>query len=394
MEFIRQPVHVVYGGAHLFRPDVCRRLGDFAQRVLKEYAPNAESLALALNIAPELAGCVHARVLEKLRSEPVEDYRLDFEDGYGHRPDDEEDSTAESAARQVAVGRDEGILPAFIGVRIKPLDRESQARSLRTLEIFLNGLGPLPRNFAVTLPKVTAPEQVANLVEIGIPRIEIMIETPQSLFLLQELVAAGRGRVVSAHFGAYDYTASLGISAANQHLFHPACDFARSLMQARLAGTGVAISDGATNFLPLPVHRGEAMDETQRAENRASVHRGWKLHFEHVRRSLDNGFYQSWDLHPAQLVSRYAAVYSFFLEGLDAASERLRHFIAQAAQATQVRGVFDDAATGQGLLNYFTRALSCGAIGESEARERTGLSADQLRSGSFATILNSRRNLE
>ncbi len=86
-----------------------------------------------------------------------------------------------------------------------------------------------------------------------------------------------------------------------------------------------------------------------------------------------NGFYQGWDLHPAQLPTRYAAVYAFFLEGLDAASDRLTNFVTKAAQATLVGEVFDDAATGQGLLNYFLRAMNCGAITEREAVEQSGL---------------------
>ena len=92
---------------------------------------------------------------------------------------------------------------------------------------------------------------------------------------------------------------------------------------------------------------GELTDE-QHAENVASVHAAWKLHFDDVRHSLAGGFYQGWDLHPAQLVSRYAAVYSFFLEGIDAAGVRLKNFVGKAAQATLVGDVFDDAATGSG----------------------------------------------
>jgi len=129
----------------------------------------------------------------------------------------------------------------------------------------------------------------------------------------------------------------------------------------------------------------------QELENRTVVHRAWKLHHDHIRHSLDNAFYQGWDLHPAQLPTRYATVYSFFLEGLDAASERLRNFISKAAQATMVGDVFDDAATGQGLLNYFLRAINCGAIPEGDAPGLTGLSLEELRSASFVKILDGRR---
>jgi citrate lyase beta subunit len=396
----RQPVHTFYGGAHLFKSDVARRLGSLAERALAEYAPDGATFAAATGIPATLADNVHARVVEKLRREPVEDLRLDFEDGYGNRPDTEEDATADSAAAEVAKGFAEGTLPPFIGIRIKPLNEELKRRSLRTLDRFLNALfdqtgGRLPENFVVTLPKITVPEQVGALLEaldqFGELRMEMMIETPQSVFLLPGMLEEGRGRCVAAHFGTYDYTASLGITAANQHMLHPACDFARSMMQVSLAGTGLWLSDGATNIMPVPVHRGDILSDSQKAENRAAVHRAWKLHCDHIRHSLDNGFYQGWDLHPAQLPSRYAAVYAFFLEGLESSSERLRNFIAKAAQATLVGDVFDDAATGQGLLNYFLRAINCGAIPEADAPGLTGLSLDELRSASFAKILDGRR---
>jgi len=121
------------------------------------------------------------------------------------------------------------------------------------------------------------------------------------------------------------------------------------------------------------------------------VHHAWRLHAKHVRHSLETGFYQGWDLHPAQLPSRYATVYAFFMDGLEAASERLRTFVDRAAQATLVGDVFDDAATGQGLLNYFLRAMNCGAITEAEAVQMSGLTAAELRGRSFARILHARR---
>jgi hypothetical protein len=118
-------------------------------------------------------------------------------------------------------------------------------------------------------------------------------------------------------------------------------------MLLQLAGTGVWLSDGATNVLPL---------------KGSNIQAAWKLHYDNTRRALYNGFYQGWDLHPAQIPARYAAVFSFFHEGMDIASARLRNFVAAAAQATHVGGVFDDAATGRGLLNYFRRAQAGGAI--------------------------------
>ncbi len=228
-----------------------------------------------------------------------------------------------------------------------------------------------------------------------------MIETPQSIFNergqvnLLPLARAAQGRCVAAHFGTYDYTAGRGITAAHQHMTHNACDFAREMMQVAFAGTGIWLSDGATNILPVPLHHaakgGPQLTDNQVAENRSAVDHAWKLHFDHIQHSLVNGYYQGWDLHPAQLVTRYAAVYSFFLQSLDAASERLRNFIAKAAQATLVGEVFDDAATGQGLLNYFLRAINCGAITADEAQTLTGLTPAELHSASFVKILD-RRN--
>jgi citrate lyase beta subunit len=410
----RQPVHTVYGGAHLFKADTASRLGALALRALEEYAPTPADLAGATGLREDLAATIHSRVAEKLRREPVEDFRVDFEDGYGNRPDAEEDGHAEAAAREMAAGLAAGTLPAFIGIRIKPFTEELRGRSFRTLDLFLTTLiretgGRLPENFVVTLPKVTIPEQVATLADLfdclepalGLAvkslRLEVMIETPQIVLDstggsgLPMLIAAARDRCVAAHFGTYDYTAACNITAEHQSMTHPVCDFAKHMMQVAYAGTGLWLSDGATNVLPVPPHRGSQLTPAQVEENRAVVHRAWSLHAGHVRHSLVGGFYQGWDLHPAQLVTRYAALYSFFLEGLDAASDRLRNFVQKAAQATLVGEVFDDAATGQGLLNYFLRAINCGAITEEEALERSGLTLEELRGRSFVKILKNRR---
>ena len=158
-------------------------------------------------------------------------------------------------------------------------------------------------------------------------------------------------------------------------------------MQIHFAGTGIRLADGPTNTLPIPQHRGETLSPGEMAENRWAIHHAWKLHYRGISHALDSGYYQGWDLHPSQLPPRFAAVYAFFLDGLEAASARLRNFIAQAAQATRVGSVFDDAATGQGLLNYFRRGVNCGAMTEEETARLTGLTLDQLRSGSFAKIV-------
>ncbi len=397
----RQPVHVVYGGAQLFAADTAPKIGAVALRALEQHAADAAAFAAALGWEPRdpLAARVRERVALKLRREPVEDFRIDFEDGYGNRPDAEEDGHAVSVAAEVAAGLDKGTLPPFIGIRVKPLNEELRERSVRTLDLFLTALlartgGALPPNFVVTVPKVTIPEQVTFFVGVverleralrldaGTLRFELMVETPQIIIAqdgrcaLPALVAAGRGRVSAAHFGTYDYTAGLGITASHQRMRHPACDFAKHAMQVSLAGTGVWLSDGSTSILPVgDMH---------------AVHAAWKLHFDDCMHSLAGGFYQGWDLHPAQLVTRYAAVFAFFLSGVDAAGARLKNFVQKAAQATLVGSDFDDAATGQGLLNYFLRGINCGAVSEEETLTMTGLTREELRGRSFVEILKKR----
>lgn len=431
----RQPVHSVYGGAQLFKAGGHMRLGSLALASMDSYAPNFVAFAHALGlpgteslpkqalnaVGPELqptaqlAHTVYTRVREKLTREPVEDQRIDFEDGYGYRADAEEDGHATAVGEQLAEAMATGALPPFIGIRVKSFAPESLQRAIRTLDLVITTLaahtgGALPPHFVVTLPKVTIPEQVHGLAEMlellearnniaaGTIMIDLMIEMPQAIIDQQgqiavpALVQAGRGRVVSAAFGTYDYTASCDITAREQTHDHPAGDFARHALQASLAGTGVQISDGATTLLPIGPHRASevlALTETQQAENRAAIHAAWRIHYNNVRRSLRHGFYQSWDLHPAQLPARYAAVYAFFLEQLPDASKRLRAFIERAAQATQVGGSFDDAATGQGLLNFFLRGIACGALDEDQAKA-AGITIAELRGRSFARIVANR----
>ncbi|MBM4357742.1 MAG: phosphoenolpyruvate kinase [Deltaproteobacteria bacterium] len=410
----RQPIHTVYGGAHLFKATTPRRLGDLALAALAEHAPDARTLADAVGLegGASLAHAVYERVVEKLRREPIEDYRIDFEDGFGVRPDSEEDGEAERAARELARGLRDGTLPPFIGIRVKSLDEEQKARALRTLDLFVSTLlaetqGVLPPNFVVTLPKVASVAQVRSFARMlgeleeatglaaGALRLELMIELPQALLdgkgrtVLPRLARAAGGRCVAVHFGTYDYTAACGVTALHQSPEHPACDLARHLMQLAFAGTGIRISDGATSVLPVPPHRGGSLSPEELAENRAAVHAAFRAHYRHVRHALVGGFHQGWDLHPGQLPIRYAASFAYFLEGLDTARARLVHFLDSAARATTVGTAFDDAATGQGLLNTFLRAWSAGAIGEDELAQ-TGLTLDELRTRSFRAILEGR----
>jgi len=440
----RQPVHTVYGGAQLFKETTVSNLGRLAIKNLEAFAPNFVVLAKVLELpnhhllpdaeaeidalvkdinamseseqkgqAGWLANTVYNKIKAKLEREAVEDFRIDFEDGFGNRPDDEEDAAAEFTALETAKGIENGSLSPFIGIRIKPFTEELKQRSVRTLDIYVTTLvnatgGKLPENFVVTLPKVTIPEQVTAMVQLleiiekntdleaSSLKMEIMIETTQSIIgpdgtnAMRKMVEAGKGRCIGVHFGTYDYTASCNVTANYQAMDHNVCDFAHNMMRVALGQTGVFMSDGATNVMPVGPHRGKDLTEEQKAENIAVVHKAWKLGYGHIRHSLWKGFYQGWDLNPAQLPIRYAAVFTFFLESFDSAAERLSNFMETAGQATLSGDVFDDAATGQGLLNYFIKGLSCGAIDISEIAQ-TGLTLDEIKTRSFAKILKDRR---
>ena len=281
------------------------------------------------------------------------------------------------------------------------------------MDIFLTALAAktgekLLENFVVTLPKVAIPQQITALIRLsevveantaiptGALKMEMMVETTQAVINhegknpLKAFIDASEGRMIATAFGTYDYTASNNITAKYQDMGHQVCDFAHHFMKVALGATGIWLSDGATNVMPIGPHRGEALSTEQITENRAVVHRSWKRAYDHTRHSLWKGLYQGWDLHPAQLPMRYAAVYSFFLESYEDAAKRLKVFVEKSAQTTLTDDVFDDAATGQGLLNYFLRGLNCGAISEADALA-TGLSIEEIHKRSFLKILEGKR---
>ncbi len=361
----RQPVHTCYVPASKVTAGVVRDWGEQALAALETH-----SAALAAVLPEDLAPRIRDRVRAKLAAEPVEDLRIDFEDGYGAPDDAVEDDDAERTARIVAGWREEGVLPPYVGLRMKSFDtRALRERGIRTLDIFLTALGDPPPGFVITFPKVTSVDQVEVFGEVldlfDLPlRFEIQVETTQSVvdpegrLAIPRFIAAGRGRVSGLHFGTYDYTAGCGLGAAHQHLAHGACDFARNVMQVAAANAGVRVSDGSTNVLPV----GDAVAE------------GWRVHYGLVRRSLAHGFYQGWDLHPAQLVTRYAAVHAFYLEGVDADARRLKAYVDRAGGT-----VLDEPATAQALSSSFLRALDCGALDEAEVLRVTGLRVEDLK---------------
>ncbi|MFE2645722.1 DUF6986 family protein [Streptomyces nigra] len=376
----RQPVHTVYVPGDAFTADTVRTWGDRALASLDEHAPDAASFAAALGLCDDLAEPVYSRVRAKLEREPVEDLRVDFEDGYGPRPDTEEDETAGRAARLIAQAYRDGTAAPYMGIRMKCMEAPVRARGIRTLDIFLTGLieaGGLPGGLLLTLPKVTYPEQVTAMVRLleafekvhgldaGRIGFEIQIETSQAILAadgtatVARMIQAAEGRATGLHYGTFDYSACLGVSAAYQAGDHPAADHAKAVMQVAAAGTGVRVCDGSTNVLPV----GPA----------EQVHAAWRLHYGLTRRALARAYYQGWDMHPGHLPTRYAAVFAFYREGFEQAAARLARYANRAGG-----DVMDEPATAKALSGYLLRGLDCGALDIGEVARLTGLTRADL----------------
>jgi citrate lyase beta subunit len=373
----RQPIHTVYVPADQFNAGTVTDWGNSARELLSAHAPDPLTLAGIVDIPTELAEQVFPRVVAKLVSEPIEDLRIDFEDGYGQRSADEEDASAVTVATELATAIASGTAPPYFGIRFKSLEPTTRRRGIRTLDIFLSTLASevaLPGNLLLTLPKVTDPAQVAafstvcdsweqaNGIESGRLRFEIQIETPQAILAsdgtaaVAKMIHAGAGRVSGLHYGTYDFSAACGVVAEYQSMAHPIADHAKAVMQLAAAATGVRLSDGSSNILPI----GDA----------AQVVAAWRLHAGLVRRSLERAYYQGWDLHPGQLVTRYAATFAFYRRGFAAAADRLRDYLAGTS-----KGVLDEPATAQAMAAILVRGVHSGALDADEVTERSGAEA-------------------
>jgi len=384
----RQPVHTVYVPADKVTADITRRWGAEARASLDQHAPTPQAFADALGLPFHMDGYALARdgvwtsVLHKLETEPMEDLRIDLEDGYGTREDEVEDRDVVAAARALVEAAERGVAPPYCGIRFKSFEAATRRRGLRTLDLFLGTLleaGDLPDGWVVTLPKVTSVEQVQAMVEAcvrlesayGLPerrlRFEVQVETAQSILghdgsaLAARLVHESNGRCTGLHFGTYDYTAALGISAAHQAMDHPAAEHAKNVMALAAAGTGVRLSDGSSNMLPVGSSQ--------------VVHRAWAEHARLVRRSLERGFYQGWDLHPAQLPTRFAATYLFFCDDIYLICARLKVFLATSGGSSHGAGLrhyLDEPATAQALAGFVRRGVHCGAVPADMVEELVG----------------------
>ena len=372
----RQPVHTVYVPANTFTPDLPAEWGRHALAAVDSWG-DLQRLS-ALVGAETTTDEISRRVDAKLRSEPIEDLRLDFEDGYGDRGDEVEDADAIAAAHNIATAVADGIAPSFIGIRFKSFEAPTRARGLRTLDLFVSTLlehDELPAGLTLTLPKVTTSAQVVAMAAAvsaledahGLHRgrltFEVQVETPQLILDAGGTSPVARlphlvpGRISALHYGTYDYSASLDIAAEYQSMEHPVADFAKQVMQLAVAGTGIRLSDGSTNILPV----GDCIEDA------------WYLHARLVRRSLERGFYQGWDLHPAQLPTRFIATYSFYRHGFARAAARLRLYLEKTAGV-----VMDEPATARALAGFVYRGLACGAIDDSELQSAIGIDKSRL----------------
>ncbi|MEV4423237.1 aldolase, partial [Patulibacter sp. NPDC049589] len=325
-----QPAHTVYVPADRAEPGVCGRWGREALAALDEHAPGPVSLATATGLPVAEVDDAWPLLRATLERRPIEDLRLDLEDGYGPRPDDVEDADADAAVATLLAEAVAGDGPRRSGVRHRSLEAATRARAVRTLDRVIGGLaaaGGPPEGFVLTLPKVVHVDQVAayaallRVLEVAhdLPEdalvFEIQVETPQAILAadgrlpLAPMIDVAGGRCVGLHYGTYDYSAALGVPAAEQRADHPVAQTAKAVMRLAAAGTGVEVSDGSTNRLPVG--------------DRATVHAHWRVHAELVLGALADGVRQGWDLHPAQLVTRHLVTIVAMRRALPGAIERL-----------------------------------------------------------------------
>ena len=356
----RQPIHTCYIPADRYDAGTVDAWGAAARTALADHADHP-GLADALGLDPGLLAAVLPRVATKLATQPVEDLRIDFEDGYGVHTDAEEDAAAAAAGAALAVSRDR---TPSAGLRIRSLEAPTRGRAMRTLAGFLAAhldAGADPAGLIITLPKVSHPDQVRALVLAcsrleaihgladGTLRCELQIELPEAVLgadgaaVAGHLIDAADGRCDGLHYGTYDYSAALGIDPAEQRADHPAAEFAKAVLAVAAAPRGVRIVDGSSNVLPV----GDA----------DAVLAAWRIQARVVRRALTWGIAQGWDLHPTQLPCRYLVTLAHLRAGAPAAQARLAAYRARAAS-----GVLDEPATERMLLAFLDRALTCGAI--------------------------------
>ncbi|GAB3582205.1 DUF6986 family protein [Calidifontibacter terrae] len=374
----RGPIHTVYVPGDVFTAETTREWGDRALQLLEDFAPDTTTLADAVGAPIAEVEQVYGRLQKVLQDGPIQDLRIDFEDGYGRRPDETEDAHVAAATEAIRQLLTRPERPTWWGIRFKAFEAPTRERGLRTLASFVDSVrNNIGDGLTLTLPKVTSVAQVDAMVHacdtieqaLGLPHgslgFEIQVETAQAIMAgsglapLAPMIRAGRGRVTSLHYGTFDYSAGLGIAAPFQALDHPVADHAKNVMQVSAAQTGVRMSDGSTNVVAFG--------------DRDQAHATWRLHAGLVERSLVRGIYQGWDMHPGHLPTRFLANMLFFRRAMPTACARLSAYLNRTAG-----DVMDEPATARMLATALLRGAHCGAIDPAEIEASAGITVDHL----------------
>ncbi|MGC4963327.1 DUF6986 family protein [Gordonia sp. DT101] len=357
-----QPAHTVYVSAADTDFDTPASWGERAGEIAEAARDVVIELASGDVVVADLAR-------KRLQDNPVEDLRIDLEDGYGWRDDAVEDADARRAGAILAGWTQmRPHAPRSAGIRAKGLGDRERRRGLRTLELVLDSAGGVPDGFVFTVPKLRDVRQVdavnvlceaferAHGLAEGMLRFELQIEIPQAVLgpdgraTLAGAIHRGMPRLTGLHYGTYDYSAACGIVSAQQSLAHPVADHAKAVMQAATAQTGVWISDGSTQVIPVGTP-----DQIQSALRR---------HHALVLRSVERGFYQGWDMHPGHLVTRWLAVIGFFRSAMPTAARRLESYFDRRSG-----DVVDEPATALSLASVLQRGTAAGAFTADEVTE-------------------------
>ncbi len=146
----------------MFKRDTVQKLGRLAKESFLAATPNPTELKrrLGKTWSEPFAERVFSSTLAKLQSlSAVEDYRIDFEDGYGQRSNEEEDAHTTAAAANLVKAAQENSLSGRVGLRPKALAIATLKRSLRTIILFieefarLGGKSTGVTHLTVTLPR-------------------------------------------------------------------------------------------------------------------------------------------------------------------------------------------------------------------------------------------------
>ena len=194
-------MHTVYVPADRVRAGLAQRWGATALAALDEHAPDPGTLAAASAPTRDRVAEVWPLLLAKLAREPVEDLRIDLEDGYRGRPDDEEDAHAVAAAARARRGDRP---PRYWGVRFKCFEaatRRPRAAHARPGAGRRARRGTLPDGFRAHAAQGDARSsrcsrwsrpcerlEAAYGLAAGRLRFEVQVETPQAV------LGAGRRR--------------------------------------------------------------------------------------------------------------------------------------------------------------------------------------------------------